>query len=38
MTRSHVRLIRFGSAKTLTLAVDIGEKQESQEPTLRYDL
>lgn len=36
MTRSTIRLIRFGSAKILTLASNDEGKPEVEEPSLRY--
>jgi len=36
MTRSTIRLIRFGSAKTLTRSVDVGTHQEPEAPELLY--
>ena len=38
MTRSTIRLIRFGSAKTLTLAGDGEQFPEAQDVSIRYDL
>ena len=37
MTRLNIRLIRFGSAKTLTRAGDGIEKPEPEEPSQLYN-
>jgi hypothetical protein len=37
MTRFKTRLIRFGSAKALTLASEGLKQPEAEDPSIRYD-